>query len=141
MHEWALADAVVAAAAKRGEGRDRSSLRPVTVLVGELQAIDREIFAFALRSLAAGASLPEGHFRLQTEPAVFLCRACGRRWGLDEESALTAEQREAIHFLPESAHAFVRCPGCGSVDFGVEKGRGVSIAEECAPTASSEEAP
>jgi hydrogenase nickel incorporation protein HypA/HybF len=126
MHEWALADAVVAAAVRRPAGGDS---RPVTVLVGELQAIDREIFEFALASLAAEAGLAPGSFVLRTQPAEFRCRACGRRWGLGAESGLTDEQREAIHFLPESAHAFVRCPGCGGVDFGVEQGRGVTIAE------------
>ena len=40
---------------------------------------------------------------------------------------MTEETREAIHFLPEAAHAFVRCPSCGSPDFAVSKGRGVSI--------------
>ncbi len=132
MHEWALAEAVIAAAEKRFAatvGRSRGS---VTVLIGELQAIDREIFAFALDTLLAGSALPAGLFRMETEPARFLCRACGRGWGLAEEGDLTAEQREAIHFLPESAHAFLRCPGCGSIDFGVEKGRGVSIVEPSA---------
>ncbi|MCX7038523.1 MAG: hydrogenase nickel incorporation protein HypA [Spirochaetes bacterium] len=129
MHEWALAEAVIATVEKRVEPREGRSPGSVTVLIGELQAIDREIFAFALESLLAGSALPAGLFRMETEPAEFLCRACGRRWGLAEEAGLTVEQREAIHFLPESAHAFVRCPACGSMDFGVEKGRGVSIVE------------
>jgi hydrogenase nickel incorporation protein HypA/HybF len=129
MHEWALADAVIATAQKRFGGGERLSPGSVTVLVGELQAIDREILAFALDSLLAESALPAGIFRLETEPAAFLCRPCGRRWGLAEEAGLAAEEREAIHFLPESAHAFVRCPSCGSADFSVEKGRGVSIAE------------
>ncbi len=110
--------------------RRPGNARPVAVLVGELQAIDREIFEFALASLAAEAGLPADSFVVRAEPAQFRCRACGRRWGLGAESGLTDEQREAIHFLPESAHAFVRCPGCGSVDFEVERGRGVAIAEE-----------
>lgn len=126
MHEWALADAVVRASANRpGAGAGR----PVTVLVGELQAMDREIFDFALATLAAEAGLAPGSFLVRAEPAAFRCRACGRAWGLADQAGLTPGQREAIHFLPESAHAFVRCPGCGSVDFGVEKGRGVSIEE------------
>jgi hydrogenase nickel incorporation protein HypA/HybF len=124
MHEWALADAVVAAAARLPRA---ASPRTVTVLVGELQAIDSEIFTFALASLAGQQGLAGVEFRLRAQPAVFACRSCGRRWGLRDQPDLSGEQREAIHFLPESAHAFVRCPGCGSVDFGVEAGRGVSI--------------
>ena len=34
---------------------------------------------------------------------------------------------EAIHFVPELAHAFMRCPDCGSPDFEVAAGRGVAI--------------
>ncbi len=128
MHEWALAEAVIAAAEKRVTPSEERSPGSMIVLIGELQAIDREIFAFALESLLAGSALPAGLFRMEMELAEFLCRACGRRWGLSE-AGLTAEQREAIHFLPESAHAFVRCPACGGVDFGVERGRGVSIME------------
>jgi hydrogenase nickel incorporation protein HypA/HybF len=102
----------------------------VTVLVGELQSIDRDIFSFALESLGREASLPAGTFRLQTEAALFRCRACAVTWDLAGQAELGAEEREAIHFLPESAHAFVRCPACGSVDFAVEKGRGVRLAGE-----------
>ena len=129
MHEWALADAVVATAARQAEGRDPSVPLRVTVLIGELQAIDRDIFSFALRTLAGECSLPADFFRLQTEPAAFRCRACARQWGLDGQAGLTDEEREAIHFLPESAHAFLRCPACGSLDFAVEKGRGVRLEE------------
>jgi hydrogenase nickel incorporation protein HypA/HybF len=129
MHEWALADAVVAAAAKAAEGKAGARLPPVTVLIGELQAINREIFAFALRTLSGESSQPPRDFLLETEPAAFRCRACATAWGLGGDAGLTEEEREAIHFLPESAHAFLRCPSCGSVDFAVESGRGVRLAE------------
>ena len=32
-----------------------------------------------------------------------------------------------IHFVPELAHAYLRCPDCSSADFEVLGGRGVSI--------------
>ena len=38
-----------------------------------------------------------------------------------------ANEREAIHFVPESAHAFLRCPACKSPDFEISKGRGVWV--------------
>jgi hydrogenase nickel incorporation protein HypA/HybF len=129
MHEWALADAVVAAASSALAGRDPSFLRTVTVRVGELQAIDHEILQFALSSLAEEFRFADAVFILETEPAVLLCAGCGREWGLAETQGLTADMREAIHFLPEAAHAFVRCPGCGSPDYRVQEGRGVSIKE------------
>jgi hydrogenase nickel incorporation protein HypA/HybF len=127
MHEWALADAVIEATEAALEGRDPACLRAVNVLIGELQAIDREIFEFALSTLREEKPFRAARFKLETEPAAFRCAACGREWTLQETAHMTAETREAIHFLPEAAHAFVRCPSCGSPDFRVHKGRGVSI--------------
>ncbi len=127
MHEWALADAVVEAAVAALGTRDPSCLRGVTVLIGELQAIDREIFSFALETILADKPYRAAMFHLETEKASFRCESCRKEWALDESSELTAEEREAIHFLPESAHAFVRCPACGSPDYRLQKGRGISI--------------
>jgi len=127
MHEWALADAVIEATVTALEGRDPACLRAVNVLIGELQAIDREIFDFALSTLREEKPFRAARYNLETEPAAFLCAACGREWSLQETASLSTETREAIHFLPEAAHAFVRCPSCGSPDFRVHKGRGVSI--------------
>jgi hydrogenase nickel incorporation protein HypA/HybF len=128
MHEWALADAVIEATESALAGRDPACLRGVNVLIGELQAIDREIFHFALTTILEQKSFRGARYNVETEAAAFLCAACGREWSLAETHSLTAETREAIHFLPEAAHAFVRCPSCGSPDFRVQKGRGVSIA-------------
>ena len=46
---------------------------------------------------------------------------------LDDVRSRLEQEREAIHFLPESAHAYLRCPGCGGPDFVLAAGRGVSI--------------
>lgn len=127
MHEWALADAVVEATAAAMGSRDPSCLRGVTVLIGELQAIDREIFSFALETLLSERPYSRGIFHLETEKATFGCEKCQREWDLEESRGLTDEEREAIHFLPESAHAFIRCPACGSAAYRLKKGRGVSI--------------
>ena len=127
MHEWALADAVVEATRAALGARDPSCLRGVNVLIGELQAIDREIFSFALQTMLSEGPYSHEIFRLETEKASFLCQVCAREWALEESTGITDEQREAIHFLPESAHAFIRCPSCGSLDYRVQKGRGVQI--------------
>jgi hydrogenase nickel incorporation protein HypA/HybF len=128
MHEWALADAVIAATVNSLGGRDASCLRSATVFFGELQAIDKGIFAFALETLLAKGPFSPSVFRLETEKAAFRCTPCGCGWTLAEALELTGEQREAIHFLPEAAHAFLRCPSCGSPDYVVERGRGVRLA-------------
>jgi hydrogenase nickel incorporation protein HypA/HybF len=128
MHEWALADAVIESTSSALAGRDPSCLRAVRVLIGELQAIDREIFDFALTTLLAERPFREAVYRIETESAAFRCEKCGKEWTLSETKNLTEETREAIHFLPEATHAFVRCPGCASPDYRIVRGRGVSIA-------------
>jgi len=128
MHEWALADAVIEATSAALAGRNPSCLRGVTVTVGELQAIDHEIFTFALNTLREERPFRGASYRLETEHARFLCVSCEREWSFAETRGLDDQTREAIHFLPEAAHAFIRCPSCGSPDYRVQKGRGVSIA-------------
>jgi hydrogenase nickel incorporation protein HypA/HybF len=127
MHEWALADSVIEATSSALGGRPPSSLRSVTVVIGELQAIDREIFDFALKTLLKDRPFAESEFRLVTEAAAFRCTACAAEWGLADARGLSAEAQEAVHFLPEVGHAFIRCPTCGSPDYRVQKGRGVYI--------------
>jgi hydrogenase nickel incorporation protein HypA/HybF len=127
MHEWALADSVIEATAAVIAGKDPACLRSVKVRIGELQAIDREIFDFALSTMLAERPFRAAVYEMETEPASFLCGACGREWTLAETRGLDDESREAIHFLPEAAHAFVRCPDCQSPDYRVQRGRGVSI--------------
>jgi hydrogenase nickel incorporation protein HypA/HybF len=127
VHEWALADAVIESTAKALAGRDPSCLRAVVVRLGELQAIDREIFRFALDTLLEDRPFRHARFTLETEPAAFRCIACQTEWTLKEAKNLTEETREAIHFLPEAAHAFIRCPTCAGPDYSVIKGRGVTI--------------
>ena len=74
-------------------------------------------------------SFTSSNSEIQTllEKASFRCNHCQKGWLLEQHSELGEEEREAIHFLPEAAHVYMRCPFCGSPDFGLEKGRGVSI--------------
>ncbi len=126
MHEWALAEAVVETVRREAKG---ARVHRVDLRVGELQQIDREIFAFAVRELAVGASMDPGAFVVAPDPARLECRRCGRAWGFEDVGGLPQEHREAIHFLPESAHGYTKCPDCGSVDFDITAGRGVWVAE------------
>ena len=65
-------------------------------------------------------------FVLET-PTWRASRDWGGLVGYDAE-ALDRINREAVHFVPELARAFMGCPGCGSADFDVTAGRGVSVA-------------
>jgi hydrogenase nickel incorporation protein HypA/HybF len=124
MHEWALAEATVEAVRSSAGGRRVLGVR---LAFGELQQVDRDIFAAAVADLAPAAGLTAAAFTVDIEPARFACRACGRAWALVDVSGLPDDDREAIHLLPEAAHVVLRCPGCGGADFDIVAGRGVTI--------------
>lgn len=130
MHELALAEAVLSAALEAAEREGIARIRRIAVRIGELQRIRRDVFEFALREVlpADEPRLESVRIQLETDRARLRCRPCGREFGLADASGPTgADQAEAIHFVPELAHAFVSCPGCGSPDFEVSGGRGVTI--------------
>ena len=124
MHEWALAEATVETVRREAAGRRVLGVR---LAFGELQQVDREIFAAALADLAPAAGMDAAGFEISDEPARFVCRACAATWTLADVPGLSVDDREAIHLLPEAAHVYLHCPSCGSVDFDVGAGRGVSI--------------
>ena len=76
---------------------------------------------------AAEPRLAAAKITLEIERARFRCRVCDRCFGLPETGEQSDDEAEAIHFIPELAHAFLRCPGCASPDFEVVEGRGVVI--------------
>ena len=130
MHELALAEAVVQAALDTAAQNGISRLTRIVVQIGELQSIEREVFEFALREVlpASEPRIASARIDLEREPAGFRCRPCGREFTLaDSEGPVDDEESEAIHFVPELAHAFVCCPDCGSPDFEVTAGRGVVL--------------
>ncbi|HOW89029.1 MAG TPA: hydrogenase nickel incorporation protein HypA [Elusimicrobiales bacterium] len=128
MHEWALAESVIRTAADHAGRSGLRSVSEVSVLLGELQAVDREIFVFALRELAktSPGGMRSCKFRILKEPASFKCRVCAEKFTLKALKRTEAEA-ENIHFIPEMARVFLKCPGCKSPDFDIVAGRGVSI--------------
>jgi len=125
MHEWALAEAVVSAASDMAEKERLEKVTAINIKLGELQQVDLEIFRFALSQLFSGR-LKDAKVNLTKTRARLKCRTCGHQWSFNK-AGLDESAKEAIHFVPEIAHAFVRCPVCSSSDFEVEQGRGVWI--------------
>jgi hydrogenase nickel incorporation protein HypA/HybF len=122
MHELALAEAVVTAAHETAKKNGLTKLTRIEVRVGELQQIEREAFQLAIEEMTEAA------VDVQADPARFLCRRCGHVYGLADTPGFGGEDAsEAIHFIPELAHAFLRCPACDSPDFTVTGGRGVTL--------------
>jgi len=130
MHEMALADAVIKTALHAAEKEGLQEVRRIVVRIGELQNIKPDVFEFALTSVKPPDEprLRRAEIVLEIQPARFECRPCKHRFGLaDTDGPLGHDAAEAIHFIPELAHAFLSCPACGSPDFELIEGRGVTI--------------
>jgi len=126
LHEWALAEAVVSTVLEIADREGLREVLDVRIEMGELQQVDREIFDFALSQLRP-SRLKTTTFHIETVPAELHCRVCNTSWRLHPEGLDNAVS-ESIHFLPEAAHAYLRCPTCGSPDFEIVSGRGVWLA-------------
>ena len=130
MHELALADSVMKAALSAADDAGLDRIDRIVVKIGELQQIKRELFEFSLTTVlpAQDARLAGVKFDISEEPVRFRCRSCGTDYGRDEAGIDNeGDQGEAIHFIPELSHAFTQCPSCGSPDFGIRAGRGITL--------------
>ena len=121
LHEWALAEAVATAALEAANREGLSRVTEVILKVGELQGIELEILDFAFSQLRRG-KLENARFKTVVTKARFQCRVCGHQWNMDRRG-LDENVTEAIHFVPEVAHAYLRCPSCESPDFEIVEGR------------------
>ena len=123
MHEWALAEAVISAASEAAEKEGLREVTEVRIRVGELQQIEQEVLMFALQQIKK-AKLGSAEFKIEEARARLKCRSCGQNWIFNKKE-FDENVVEAIHFIPEVAHVYVKCPKCGSPDFDVVEGRGV----------------
>lgn len=128
MHEWALAEGVISTALEVAEENEAENIVGIKIKIGDLQQVEEEVFELALKEISSGTIAENSTREIKTESAVLECRACGEKWdfGRSREN-LAEEESEAIHFMPDLARTYVRCPNCNSPDFRIEKGRGVWI--------------
>lgn len=124
VHEWALAESIIYYLMDQGYRR----IKVLKIKLGLLQGIDKEILSFSLGELASMNNLEIGSVVIEEEEPLLKCNTCGYTWSIPA-SALSEEEREAVHFVPEAINAFTKCPRCGSRDFTVVKGRGISSIE------------
>ena len=127
MHEFALADAVVKTAMRVAADAGIERIERIVVTVGELQRIRTDLVEFSLRDVlpAEAVALANVEFDVTVEPVRFRCIACDLEFGPPDDA--DPEALEAMHMIPELSHAFVRCPGCGSPDFAIAAGRGITL--------------
>jgi hydrogenase nickel incorporation protein HypA/HybF len=123
MHEWALAEAILATATQIAEQEKLKEITEVTIKVGELQAVERGILRFALSQLKTEC-FKKTKFHILKSKSTLKCRVCANTWQFSREK-LDKNTVEAIHFVPEVAQTYIKCPKCGSPDFEIASGRGV----------------
>ena len=123
MHEWAIAEAILASAKEIAEKENFKEVTEVTVKVGELQQVEPDILRFALSQMKTEI-FKKAKFHILKAKSKLKCRVCGTVWQFSLKK-LDKATAEAIHFIPEVAHTYVKCPKCGSPDFEIVSGRGV----------------
>ena len=123
MHEWALAEAILASANQIAQQEHLKTISEVTIRVGELQQVEPPILRFGLKQLSGGI-FKDAKFRILKAKSTLKCRVCGTTWQYNPKK-LDKATAEAIHFVPEVAHTYIKCPKCGSPDFEIASGRGV----------------
>ena len=130
MHEWSLAEGIIQTSLEVARNNNASRIVSMTIALGELQDVERELVEFALSELKRGTIAEGAEIKFMEEEALFRCRDCGHEWRLKEVGdKFDRMAREDVHFIPEVVHAFLECPICGSRDFEVVHGRGTYIRE------------
>lgn len=131
MHEWALVDAIVKCAANSARENGFKKVDEVVIVLGDLQNADedccRDIFNELKPDL--GPLMANSAPVFERERTEFKCRACGAVIKYGDRDKLPHEEAEAIHFVPETAGIYIKCPACGGPDLEITAGRGVYIRE------------
>ncbi len=130
MHEWALAESILVAAVEAAEKEKLKTITEIKIGIGELQQIEQDVFEFALEEIikTQDEQLKNVKIIIDTIKSTLQCQSCEHIWKFsDMKKKLSEDEGEAIHFIPEVAFVHMRCPKCGSPDFEIKKGRGVSI--------------
>ncbi|MCW3998011.1 MAG: hydrogenase nickel incorporation protein HypA [Candidatus Bathyarchaeota archaeon] len=127
MHEWALAEAVITAASKIAVKEELKEIKEIIVKIGELQQVDEDILIFAFNQLKKDL-FRNTLFYIVKAKSKLECRVCGFKWDFKTQN-LDENTVESIHFVPEVAHAYIKCLRCGSPDFEIIEGRGIWLEE------------
>lgn len=128
MHEWSLAEGVISTAISVARDNEADNIRSINIKIGELQQVEMDIFNLALEETAKGTMAEDSEMNISFDSAVLKCRSCGKEWDFEKSKQdLSEDEEESIHFLPDFAHTYIRCPDCKSPDFRILKGRGVWI--------------
>jgi len=132
MHEWALAESILTTVVEESKKEKMKKIKEIKIALGELQQIEKDIFKFALDEIIKeqGGILKNVKIIIKTEKSMLKCKNCENSWSFSEiKKKINEDDSESIHFIPETAIVHTRCPKCGSPDFEIITGRGVSITQ------------
>ena len=130
MHEWALAESILTTAINAAKKEKIKKIKEIVIGLGELQQVEQDIFEFALVELIKEQDeiIKNVKIKIKSEKSNFVCNNCQNHWSFEDlKKGINEDESEAIHFIPEVALVHSRCPKCGSPDFEILSGRGVSI--------------
>ncbi len=134
MHELALAQGIINTIVEISKQNSIKKVSLVEISVGQMSQIDVDVLKFWLKELSKGTPVEGADFRLSVEETKYRCRTCSHewRWKDIEKDILRMfcgeeECDNPLHFIPELASVFIRCPKCGSPDFEIIGGTGVKI--------------
>jgi hydrogenase nickel incorporation protein HypA/HybF len=127
MHELSLSKATYKSILEILKQRNKTlnELKEVILAIGEIQNIDIDIFLQSLQEY-----LPNIKISYKIMKAKIRCNKCSNEWFYsDSLNILNEDQKESIHFIPETIYLFIRCNKCNSNDFEIIDGRGIFILE------------
>lgn len=129
MHEYALAEAVIATAIEKSKEEGLKEITKIKIKIGELQQIEVDTFKFIIEEVMKSnrEEIKNTKIEFETERGLLKCRVCENKFELGDLTEFGEDGCEAIHFVPEIAHIYIRCPKCKSPDFDIIEGRGVTI--------------
>jgi hydrogenase nickel incorporation protein HypA/HybF len=132
MHEWALAESIINTVLEESKKEKLKRIKEIEINLGELQQIEKDIFKFALNEISKTYEdkLKDVKIKIETIKSTLKCKNCQHAWSFsDMKKRLNEDEGEAIHFIPEVTFVHTRCPKCGSPDFEITTGRGISISK------------
>lgn len=131
MHEWSLAAGIIQTVEDECRRQSIARVQSLELSVGELAQIEVDTLREALSNLKKGTAMAGCRITIRKERTRMSCRKCMHAWSFMESrkqlSPLQKGGDNAVHYLPSTVNAFITCPSCGSPDFDIVSGFGLSI--------------
>ncbi|MEL9997452.1 MAG: hydrogenase/urease maturation nickel metallochaperone HypA [Sulfolobales archaeon] len=135
MHEYSVAEGIVLSIKSLMREEGLSEVSEVTVSVGDLAQIDKEVLLELLKILSSEYGLGNVKYVIVSEETTFKCNYCGFSWSWSsvKDSILKdlcgdiVECDNPVHFIPDLINVFMKCPNCGSQDYSILTGYDVRL--------------